>query len=417
MRNDILKLARQRLPAGLNEIISQAVKLAGQRKESLYLVGGIVRDTLLNVPNYDVDLVTEGDAIVLATDLAEKTGGKLTTHEKFRTAKVKTDSWSIDMTTARSESYARPGALPTVGKGSLKEDLFRRDFTINAMALRLTPPHPGELIDFFGGEKDIRDTVIRILHDKSFADDATRIWRAIRYEQRLGFAMEEKTLKLLGKSLPYLRTVSGDRIRHELERVFQEEKPEKILRRATELKVLPAMNRALKADVWLQSKYIAARKTGKTGAAPEIYYALLAYRLKDEELASLLEYLKPAGTIKKVLRDSNRLKKTLEKLDDDGMANSEIYKILNGFSASAAITNALATSSPAVRKNLRVYLDELRYVKIKLTGSDLAALGIKQGPGMQTILNALLDARLDGKVKTRRDEERMALKIAKRFSG
>ena len=180
-------------------------------------------------PIFDLDLVVEGDAIGLAKEFAEKVGGKLTVHTMFNTAKIALDKWTIDIAMARTETYAKPGALPVVKPGTLKTDLFRRDFTVNAMAICLSPDNYGELIDLYGGLNDLKNKIIRVLHEKSFIDDATRIWRAIRYEQRLGFQIEPETLKLLKRDVPMLKTVGGYRLRHELELVLKEKEPEKAL--------------------------------------------------------------------------------------------------------------------------------------------------------------------------------------------
>ena len=153
--------------------------------------------------------MVEGDAIGLAKEFAEKIGGKLSVHPMFNTAKIALDKWTIDIAMARTETYAKPGALPAVKPGTLKTDLFRRDFTVNAMAICLSPDNYGELIDLYGGLNDLKNKFIRVLHEKSFIDDATRIWRAIRYEQRLGFQIEPETLKLLKRDVPHVENRRG----------------------------------------------------------------------------------------------------------------------------------------------------------------------------------------------------------------
>jgi tRNA nucleotidyltransferase (CCA-adding enzyme) len=404
METKILEAIAKRLPDGLFEIIEQATKLAEQKKHSLYLVGGIVRDTLLNLPNSDVDLVFEGNAIELGQELADRVGGKLTIHERFNTAKLKTDVWNIDLATVRAESYTKPGALPTVRMGTLKDDMARRDFTINALAVRLTRPHKGELIDYFGGQQDLQDKLIRILHDDSFVDDATRIWRAVRYEQRLKFQIEPETLKLLKQGLPYLRTIGGDRIRHELELVMKEAEPETILRRAFNVNILRQIHPALKGDAWLDTRCKAARAFD--GHMHEVYYALLAYRLTEEELEEFLSYLKPGKRIIETLLDSARLKK-VESLKDNKLSSSRIFHLLEGYSIPAVITHALATPSVITRKNINLYLNELRHVKVALTGDDLLQMGIRKGPEIKKLLKMILDSRLEGKLKSRHDEEKL----------
>jgi len=239
-------------------------KIAGREAselgQELYLVGGVVRDLFLGRANFDFDLVVEGDAIKLARRLAIDSQAKLKTHPRFGTAKLKYPGFSLDLATARSETYSKPGALPTVKPSKLKDDLIRRDFSINAMALRLNPQRFGELIDLHHSKNDLDNRLIRILHPNSFIDDATRILRGIRYEQRLGFRLEAETEKLLCRDAAMLDTISGDRIRHELELILKEDEPEPALRRAGELGVLRQLHPSLKGNVRLSEVFTKARK-------------------------------------------------------------------------------------------------------------------------------------------------------------
>jgi tRNA nucleotidyltransferase (CCA-adding enzyme) len=259
----------------------------------------VVRDLLLGVPNLDLDFVVEGDAIGLAKEFAEAVDGKLTVHPMFNTATVKLDKWKVDFAMARTEIYAKPGALPTVKPGTLKTDLFRRDFTINAMAVCLNHEHYGELIDLYGGLDDLKNKLIRVLHEKSFSDDATRIWRAIRYEQRLGFRIEPDTLKLMKRDRKMLKTVGGYRLRHELELVLSEKEPEQILVRADKLGVLKQLYPSLKADKWLETKFREARSSGKT--SQEKYLSIMVSRMTVQELEGFVSYLRfPKQMVEKV---------------------------------------------------------------------------------------------------------------------
>ena len=280
------------LPVELAALVKNAVAVAGNQNQPLYLVGGIVRDLLLGQANraFDLDIVVEGDAVRLAGEFAEKVGGRLIVHLMFNTAKIESGKWTIDIAMARTETYAMPGALPVVTSGTLKTDLFRRDFTINAMAISLNPDNYGELIDLYGGLKDLNSKSIRVLHDKSFIDDATRIWRAVRYEQRLGFHIEPETLSLLKRDSPLMKTVGGYRLRREMELVLKEKEPEKALLRADELGVLNALHPSLKVDDWLVSRFRAAKQTGK--ANPDYYLGLLTYRLSEDDLRQITKYLR-----------------------------------------------------------------------------------------------------------------------------
>ena len=289
------------LPAEPVALIKKAIIIAASRNLQLYLVGGFVRDLLLWQTNFDLDLMVEGDAIGLAKEFAEKVGGKLTVHTMFNTAKVTLDKWTIDFAMARTEIYAKPGALPTVKPGTIKTDLYRRDFTINAIAVFLTPENNGELIDLYGGMNDLDGKKIRVLHENSFIDDATRLWRAIRYEQRLGFKIESNTLKLLKRDVPMLKTVGGYRLRHELELVLKEKEPEKALLRADKLGVLKELHPSLKADDWLASKFKQARQSQTS--SQELYLSLLTARLTDSDFGEFVSYLRLPKQTVNVIRE------------------------------------------------------------------------------------------------------------------
>jgi len=396
------------LPVELIDFMHLAGKAAASRGERIYLIGGVVRDLLLEQPNLDLDLVVEGDAIELARQLAHTKQAKVTTHPRFNTAKLQWDKWSVDLTTARSETYVKPGALPTVKPSSIENDLFRRDFTINAMAVHLSPSRYGELIDIHGGRDDLEHKLVRILHEKSFVDDATRIWRGLRYEQRLGFHLEKNTLKLLKRDIPMLDTISGDRIRYELECILQEERPEKVLRRAEELHALESLHPALKADGWLKEKFGQARQITFPNPPPMgLYLALLAYPLAAEELEQLISRLRLRKSLAQILRDSAGVKDKLGKLADPELNPSGIYAVLHGYSPTAITANSLATDSPITHQHIQLFLNKLRYVKSSLTGNDLKSMGITSGHQIKEILQRLHEAKLDGKVSSKENEERL----------
>ena len=397
---------KDQLPAELVAFMQTAGAIADYQGQHLYLVGGVVRDLLLGQTNLDLDLVVEGDAIELAQQLTNITQGKLTTHSRFKTAKLRWNRWNIDIATARSETYDRPGALPGVKPGSLADDLFRRDFTINTMAIQLNPGYYGELIDLYGGRKDLKAKLIRVLHKKSFTDDATRIWRGLRYEQRLDFQLESDTLKLLKRDIPMLDTISGDRIRHELELVLKENYPEKVLRRAEELKVLAKLHPGLKGNDWLAGKFEQARQLSSPGLPPVVLYlALLAYPLTNEEVEKLISFLSLPKLLAQTLRDSTSLKTKLEPLANPELSPSAIYSVLSGYSSTAITANSLATESPEARRHIQLFLDKLRYIKPVLTGDDLKRMSIAPGPQIKKILDRLHQARLDGEVTGKHDEE------------
>ena len=404
----------QQLPSKLVKFVRTAGKIATNQNQELYLVGGVVRDLLLRRHTYDLDLAVEGDVLALVKQLPQIEQAKLTVHPRFGTAKLQWSArggWSIDFATARSETYARPGALPTVNPGDIKDDLFRRDFTINAMAVSLNPSHYGELIDLYGGRQDLDRKLIRILHDNSFIDDATRIWRALRYEQRLDFRIEGNTLRLLKRDITMLNTISSDRIRYELECILNEEYPEKVLRRAAELKVLPKLHPALKGNGWLAEKFEQARRLTAPDPPPRgLYLALLAYPVATEQVESFISYLRFPKTESQVLRHTINIKEKLESLADPGLKPSQIYRLLHGYALLALTATSVATDSEAVHERIQLFLNKLRYVKTSLTGDDLIKMGIEPGPRIKEVLERLRDARLDGKAKSKEGERELAEK-------
>ncbi|MFC1871191.1 CCA tRNA nucleotidyltransferase [Chloroflexota bacterium] len=398
------------LPPGLVDFLSQAGQVAHNQGLRLYLVGGVVRDLLLERENIDIDLVVEGNAIDLAHKLTERKPGKITAHPRFNTAKIQWDEWSIDLATTRSETYARPGALPVVKPSSINSDLFRRDFTINAMAISLNPDDYGKLIDLYGGMADLKNGFLRTLHEKSFSDDATRILRGLRYQQRLNFQFEPATLHLLKRDIPMLDTISGDRIRHELELILKEEYPERAIRQARELEVLAKLHSSLEGNGWLGDKFKEARELTYPNPPPVgLYLALLAYHLTGEEIEQMILRLKLPRSLAQTLRETFSIKSKIKSLAASRLAPSHTYYFLHGYSPLAITANSIASDSPVAHRNIRLYLNKLRYVKPVLNGDDLKSLGIPPGPRIKEILKRLHEARLDGEATSKNDEERLVM--------
>ena len=408
MPENLSSKIEKQLPAELVSFMQVAGEVANRQGQSLYLVGGVVRDLLLGQANFDLDLVVEGNVINLAHQLSSTYQGKIVTHPRFNTAKLQWDKWSVDLATARSETYVKPGALPSVKPGSLSSDLFRRDFTINTMAIYLNPSHYGALIDLYGGVDDLEHKLIRVLHERSFTDDATRIWRGLRYEQRLNFQLEENTRRLLRRDIPMLDTISGDRIRYELECILKEEFPEKVLRRADELGVLPKLHSALKGNGWLAEKFGQARRLSSPNAPPiGLYLALLAYSLTSKQNEQFTSRLRLAKSLAQTLRDTNGIKAKLQSLANPKLTPSGIYRLLHGYSPLAITANSLACDLPVARRHINLFLNKLRYIKPALNGDDLIRMGITPGPRIKEALQLLHEARLDGKVTSKQDEEEL----------
>jgi tRNA nucleotidyltransferase (CCA-adding enzyme) len=392
-----------------------------------YFVGGLVRDLLLGQPIVDVDMVVEGDAIALADRLASKLGGRVIAHRRFGTAKwiLSERVWakvtdyvsshdvlppSVDFVTARTEFYTHPTALPQVAQSSIKQDLYRRDFTINTLAIRLDPDHWGEILDFYGGEADLEQGVIRVLHSLSFIDDPTRILRAARLESRLGFHLDPRSEQLIADALPLLKRVSGDRIRHELDLIFREDEPERALCRLDDLDALSHIHPDLKCDYWLEAKYRTLRERLdpevwelESGDMLFVHLALLVYRFGEEGLRALSKHLKVKRDDEEDLLLVRQLRHRLPKLEGLDQP-SAIRHLLQPYPARVLAVNWIASEQKAVQRRLFSYQVEWRLVEPEITGDDLKALGLEPGPLFGQLLGALRDARLNGEVSTRQQE-------------
>jgi len=423
-RAEIAQLIEDALPAPLLELIQKASQTAAQMGYSLYVVGGFVRDLLLRTPTLDLDLVVEGDAIALARRLRRRVGGRVTSHARFGTAKLILDERAfpipyLDFVTARTEFYEHPTALPQVERSSIKQDLHRRDFTINTLAICLDPDRYGELLDFYGGEQDLKKGLIRVLHSLSFVEDPTRMLRAARLEQRLGFHIEERTEELIGNALDLLDRTTGERIRHELYLILEEEKPEEALCRLDELGVLAQIRPGLKCDDWLRERFRRLRASLEAGSwelatsnqqTHILYLALLTYRLSASDLESLINRLKIASEEATLLRQVNELRSSTSELAEKHRS-SAIYRLLKHYSEPAIFVLWIATDAEPVREKLELYHRTLRFVEPEIDGDYLKAMGLKPAPLFGHILSALRDARLDGEVGNLAEEEAFVEKL------
>lgn len=415
MMKNLASKMRERLPEELLAFLRIAAGVTEARGQRLYLVGGAVRDLLLERPNLDFDLVVEGDAPTLARQLAKASGDRVVVYRQFGTAKFHRRDLSIDLVTARSETYSEPGSLPEVKPGTIRDDLLRRDFSINAMAIHLSPTSFGQLFDPHGGSSDLERGLIRILHERSFIDDATRILRALRYEQRLGFRLEQNTERLLRQNASMLDTISGDRIRHELELILKEEYPEQILKRAERLGVLQAVHPSLRGNGWLAGRFQQARQ--KAIPDPALYLFLLIYHLSEEENEGLIARLNIVGELGRNMRQVLKLKRDLLTRADPALLPSAFYRVLKHYPPQVIAACALASDDTAIRSQLELYLSDWRYVKPSLDGEDLKKMGVPPGPRLGRMLEELREAKLDGKVSTREHEEALVGQWLKQGSG
>ncbi len=399
------------MPRPLLEVVKHISTQATGRGERAYLVGGAVRDLLLGYPNLDLDLVVEGDAVQLAQELAETGQADLLATHRFGTATIKCGDHTLDVATARKETYAHPGALPDVIPGTIHDDLARRDFSINAMAMSLSPDDHGELIDLHSGRSDLEQRLIRVLHPGSFRDDATRILRGVRYEQRFGFEFEAQTAGLLIRDAHMLDTISGDRIRHEIELILSEQEPEHAIKRLADLRALQTIGLDLEGDSDIAEMFRKARRIGEGGHLPILYLCLLVYRSTPQQTEAFITRLNMPSRLSRAMQDTLRLKNSIQLLDRLSPRPSEVYELLKDYDAFAIQANAIASESSSTRDSLELFLTDLRHLRPSLDGEDLKRLGIPPGPVMGRVLRALHSAKLDGEVITKADEESLVISL------
>lgn len=409
---------RAKLPAEMFALLEEAADICHAKGWKLYIVGGRVRDLILRRPGLDIDLVIEGNALDLAKELAERHSAGLTAHQRFKTASIQFNNYSLDVVTARSESYTSPGALPEVVPGSLEDDLKRRDFSINAMAVSLNRSDFGTLIDPSGGRLDMEKGLIRILHPQSFSDDATRIFRAIRYEQRFGFNIEPKTLACLIEHKKYLATITPERLRYEFECIFREAFPEKALKRAGDLSVLSQVNDCFtfgcrESNWFKQARDICQPETPSFS----LYLALTCSSFNQTEIQKLAARLSLTAGDFQILHEGNLLNSRLGLLDCAGLRASALYRLLSNYDQVAITACMITNSKPAVKKNLGYYLKTLQYIKPELDGHEVKLLGVPHGPRVGEVLQIVHDAKLDGLVKTRQDETSLVRNLISKNSG
>lgn len=444
-RPNLASQLEQALSPELLQLLHDAGELAAQRGDTLYLVGGFVRDLLLTLlmgnnetarakasPRFDLDLVVEGEAILLAQRLRERRGGRVRSHDRFGTAKwilshpipfgsippaKDAPLTSLDFVTARTEFYRHPSALPEVEQSSIRQDLHRRDFTINTLALRLTPDHFGELLDFYGGQNDLEARLIRVLHSLSFVEDPTRMLRAARLVARLEFVLEERTAELLANALDLLPRVSGERITHELELIFQERHPEQALLQLDRLGILAAIHPGLMVDNWLveRLKLLQSGLPDTPWAGAKATYAhylgLMTFWLAGDELANLIERLNLRTWQRAILNQVYQLRRNVAEIATAKSA-SALYRLLAPASDEARLIAWLGLEDEAARAQLVHFQRDLRHVAPLLDGNYLKKeYSLPPGPIYRVIIDALRDARLDGLITNLAEERALVEEI------
>jgi tRNA nucleotidyltransferase (CCA-adding enzyme) len=411
------------LPSPRMRILKMTSEKTHKLHFALYIVGGFVRDLLLDHPSQDFDLVVEGDAIALGKALASEYGGRVVFHKRFGTAKWQPPdtSESLDLITARTEYYEHPTALPTVESGNIKLDLNRRDFTINTLAIRLDGKHYGELHDYWGGLNDLRQRLIRVLHSLSFIDDPTRLLRAVRFEQRFGFTIEPRTLQLMEEACPLLNQVSGDRLRHELDLILIEEKAVNMLTRLEELGILNGIHPDLhwhgenanqfpgiiSNDVISSLGYL--ENTQETAIRSRVSYLIWLSDLSSDKARLIAERLRFSGSLTDALLSFLAVLPDLPNLER--AKPSQIVDRLEFLPIMAIYAAYLVIRSDLLKQTLWTYITTWRHVKPTINGENLLARGLSPSPVFRMILKSLRDAWLDQEINSTSDEETLLEKL------
>jgi len=433
-RKQIGALMRERLPERILALLRSFGEAGRQMGVQLYVVGGFVRDLLLRCDNLDIDIVVEGDGIAFAEAYAVRDGCRVRAHRKFGTAVlVFPDGFKVDVASTRREFYDSPGKLPTVEKASVRHDLYRRDFSINTLAVALTPPRFGELLDFFGAQRDLRDGAVRVLHSLSFVEDPTRMFRAVRFEQRLGFRLGSQTEQLLRSAvrMGFLGRVGGPRLYNELVIMLREPQPIRAIQRMQELDLLKCLHPDLSLDSRGREVFAQADRavswhellfTGEPCQRWLVYALCLLQGLDDAAVASTVHRLQVSRRYRTVFIDervrAHQVLKGMQwRVGRETPSDSAIYSWLTGFSEEVLLYLMALASTEEVRRWISHYITTLRLVQAELGGQDLLALGVPPGPRVRQYLEALKKLTLDGELKGREDERSWVAEELRKGSG
>lgn len=417
LRN-VVKLLKERLSKRLFNMLRTIGEVADELGYGAYVVGGFVRDLILYRVDEDIDIVIEGDGIAFAKKYAKLEGARIHTHEKFGTAVIIfADGYKIDVASARLEYYKFPAALPIVEMSSIKLDLFRRDFTINTLAIQLNSEKFGMLIDFFSAQKDIKEKIIRVLHNLSFVEDPTRVFRAIRFEQRYGFSIGKLTNRLIENAvnMNFFQGLSGRRVLTELKQILEEENPVPAILRLNDFDLLKFIHPSIQFDKQMISILNSVKQVlawhdllflDESYMKWVVYFLVLIHSCDLQRSEEICIRFELAPRYRKIFCGERFAaeKCVLDLARNLPMTNSRLYRKLSEFRTELILYMMAVAKQEKVKKAISHYFTNLRSVGVSLKGRDLQKMGIEPGPIYREILQATLDAKLNGKLKTRRDE-------------
>jgi len=415
---NVLRFMKERLPSKMIENLRQIGQIADEIGYGAYAVGGFVRDLFLYRSDEDLDIVIEGDGIDFARKYAGLVGARIHTHEKFGTAVIIfPDGFKIDVASARLEYYKFPAALPVVEMSSIKLDLYRRDFTINTLAIQLNPDKFGTLIDFFTARKDLKEKIIRVLHNLSFVEDPTRVFRAIRFEQRFGFTIGKLTVSLISNAInmDFFRGLSGKRVFSELRLILEEENPVAAIVRLNDFDLLKVVHPSVKPDKFFIPRLNSIKEVlswhdllflEESYKKWVVYFLALIHQCDSSRSHEICDRFELAPEYCKMFCidrfEADQCVFWLEK--NLPVPDSALYRKLTGFKIELILYMMAAAKQQKVKKAISHFFTKLRRIDISLKGRDLKKMKLEPGPIYRKILQAVLDARLDGKLKTKSDE-------------
>ena len=417
-KNNQLKLIKENFPEEILNMLCKIGSIGDRMKCSVFMVGGVVRDLFLGIKNYDLDIAVEGNGIKYARELCKELKGRMKSYKKFNTAIIiLPNGFKIDIATARREFYEYPAALPKVELSSMKKDLYRRDFTINAMAIQLNKKYFGKLIDFFGGKRDLQSRIIRVLYNLSFVEDPARIIRAIRFEQRYDFKMDKSTEYFLKKAIDdkLLSKLRRKRIAEELILILNEIKPERALKRMMDLGVIKYILPGVVIDDRKIEKIVKARKCYKywknnfVDEKVEIWLIYFTCLLEDLEISKIQRICRrmmlKTSNISKINGILLNYDLTVQFLEQkDKLSPSEVYIKLKSMTNEMLFLLMMKNRQKRIKERIIKFLKISKYEKLEITGKDIERTGLQPGPIYSTLLNKLLYAKLDGKIRNKEEE-------------
>ncbi len=415
---NLSNIITQALPKDIIVLLREIGEVAETLGLTAYVAGGFVRDLLLHIQNTDIDIVIEGDGIQFAKTYAEQKGAIVRTHAKFATATVIfPDNTRVDVATARLEYYEYPAAMPTVELSSIKLDLYRRDFTINAMAIHLNPERFGTLVDFFNSQNDLKERRIQVLHNLSFVEDPTRIFRAIRFEGRLNFTITKHTEKLIHNAVEMnlFNRISEPRFFYELKLILSEDNPIFALQRLANLKLFPFLWPDIRPNMKIDRRFLhvlaqAGRSISwfKLLYLPEklepwmVYLLAIMSRSRVKELLNFCNRFNiPKKQKKKLIEQKTAAEKIAKDMQDRPfMKPSEIYWLLIELETEGLLYLMTIARKTHIQKAVSQFVTQLRNVSPLLSGDELKKMGYTPGPAFRAMLNHLIERQLDGDVES-----------------